>query len=724
MKLRSRKEQTAAVIGGVAALVLAGMGVLVAELWRLQVPRSGDFQREFVQQSVRRIRLPAVRGRIYDRRGTCLADDVPNYCIAVYPEELRAPRSAAANILALVKEIELRVGVPPDISYEDILEHLRTHPREPLTAWKRLDDAAIARWRRAFERWTAPPKGSFRRRRVYGLDLGRPVQGRSIVINTAELLHRRTSTLANTVELIARIERAVGRPPEVNYRGIKRHILTRRALPLLAWTHLDERTMARWADRCSGWLGTGIYCLPDRRYPTGELFAHLIGYTRRTVTAGADSNAAETIHYDLRGLVGVKGLEKTYDKLLGGRPGVKAVLVDVAGFHYSDLQTRPPRPGGDLELSVDANIQRFAAEALALRQPGEETNAPVRGAVVVLDPRNGDVLALVSSPSFDPNRFMHSAAYRVKMKDDRFGRAFNRAVYGQYPPGSTFKPVVALGVLREHPGFARTNYVCNGWIRVNGRKMRCWAWRSGGHGEVSLREALMHSCNVYMFKMALAVGYRPIYEMAREFGLGQYAGLFPELGAPPRQKDIKYGNLPERAVNRIDLCNLSIGQGAITASPLQMAMVAAAIANGGILFRPRLIRRWRTAPDKPWRENPPWAIRRIDLPAQALEIVRGGMYDVVEDPDGTAPAARVDGIEIAGKTGSAQYRARVGDHVETRVYAWMISFAPFAEPRYAVAMLVENGVSGGRTVAPRLGYLYRKIFEYDGTLPRRKEVER
>jgi len=216
----------------------------------------------------------------------------------------------------------------------------------------------------------------------------------------------------------------------------------------------------------------------------------------------------------------------------------------------------------------------------------------------------------------------------------------------------------------------------------------------------------------------LATGYAPIYAMARQFGLGQYVGLFPELGKPPVQKNKKYGNLPATAQNDIDRCNLAIGQGAITASPLQMAMVAMAIANGGILFRPRLIKRWRTAPDAPWQKNLPWAIRKIDLPDSALELVRGGMYDVVEDPDGTAKKARVEGVNIAGKTGSAQYRKREGDKVVTRVYTWMISFAPAENPRYAVAMLVEDGVSGGNTVGPRLSALYQKIFEYDGTLPK------
>jgi penicillin-binding protein 2 len=337
---------------------------------------------------------------------------------------------------------------------------------------------------------------------------------------------------------------------------------------------------------------------------------------------------------------------------------------------------------------------------------------------VVLNPNNGDVLAMVSAPSFNPNAYIHSKSYRQSLLQDPSSRTFNRAVFGQYPPGSTFKPISALGVLKAIPTYGATNHVCNGYIRVSRRRMNCWAHRTGGHGKINLRQALMHSCNVYMFEMAMEVGFKPIHDMAKQFGIGQFAGLLPDLTEEPAVPKRKYGNLPETAANKVDLCNMAIGQGAITASPLQMAMVASTIANGGTLYRPRLVKQWRTAPDQEYKPNPTWAIRRIDIPMPALELVRGGMYDVVMDPHGTAKKARVPGIKIAGKTGSAQYRKKVGDHVVDRVQTWMISYAPFDFPRYAIAFLVEDGSSGGKTVGPRLSALYQKIFEYDGTLPK------
>jgi penicillin-binding protein 2 len=720
MKVRHKREASILVIWSVLGIMLAGMGTLAAQLWKLQVKEQSGFERVFRSQSVRRVRLPAVRGKIYDTHGECLADSVPNYCIAIYTAELRAPRSKSANVLELLHEIQQRLNRRPDITYEDILRHLALSPKQPLTAWENLTPEEISRWRIQFENWTAPPEGSLLRRHVAGLDLGQPVSGNAIVINTAELLDRQTSTAANTLELAYKISRRIGRPLEITLQDIKNHIFARRPLPLLAWQNIDDATLAKWADTCSGLSATDICYEPARTYLLGQTNAHLLGYTTKTDPIREEEG--ERVHFDMRDIKGVgKGLESYYDDLLRGEPGYQLIQIDASGFRHRDLQTQPPQPGGDLMLTIDKNIQQFAYEALTTRHDGEDPTLPVRGACVVLDPNNGDVLAMVSSPSFDPNRFMQSPAYASALfKDTVLTPTFNRAVFGQYPPGSTFKPVVALGVLNEYPDYGETIHNCPGSLVVDRRKMKCWAWRSGGHGDVNLRQALMHSCNVYMFKMAQETGFECIHSMAEQFGLGQYAGLFPALDKPQEQKASKYGNLPDNALNTIDLCNMSIGQGAITASPLQMAMVAATIANSGTLYRPRLVRKWRTGPNEEYNNNPSWAIRRVEASMEAFELVRGGMYDVVEHPDGSAKAAHVPGVLIAGKTGSAQYRKQVDGEVVGAVHAWMISFAPYDFPRYAVAMMVEDGVSGGRTIGPRLHELYTKIFEYDGTLE--KEV--
>ena len=205
MKIRHQKPETLFVIRGSAALMLIGMVVLLIELWQLQVPRKNGLEEVFRNQSVRRIRLPAVRGKIYDSKGICLADSIPNYCIAIYTEELYAPKSMVAKTLELSHEIWQRIGRKPDIGYRDIQRHLLFSPNEPLVLYKTLTPEEITVWRVAFEKWTEPPEGSLFRRRVPGLDLGHPLQGQSIVIETQALRKRGTSTAANTLELIYKI---------------------------------------------------------------------------------------------------------------------------------------------------------------------------------------------------------------------------------------------------------------------------------------------------------------------------------------------------------------------------------------------------------------------------------------------------------------------------------------------------------------------------------------
>lgn len=710
MRVKQKREASPAVIWAVFGVMMVGLLFLGSKLWSLQVRGKSGFDEVFHDQSVRRVRLPAVRGKIFDRNGEVLADSVPNYCIAIYTEEMRAPRSPVANTLELMHRIWQSIGVPPDISYHDVKRHFALTPKEPLIVWNKLDDQTLGKWQGIFGRWNDE-------RNVPGLYKHDPLSSDAIVFSTKELTSRPTTTAANTLELVYEISARIGIPRKIRYQQIVDHIILQKPLPLLAWENIDEQTMAKWADTCSSLPGTDIYYQPARTYPSGETNAHLIGFTMQADAIREEKETGEKIHYDMRGIRGLKGLEGTYDELLEGQPGHQLVRIDASGYHHSDLQTRPSKAGGDLQLTIDQNIQQFAMEALLSKQDGEDPHLPVKGACVVLDPNNGDVLAMVSAPSFNPNAYMASSKYRMALNKDPLSRTYHRAVFGQYPPGSTFKPVAVLGALRDNPHYADVVHDCQNPYHVGKRRMKCWIHSSyGEHREVDAREALMVSCNVYMYEMAQELGYESIRAMAHEFGIGQYAGLFPHLDEPQEQKDLKYGNLPKTAVNDIDACNMSIGQGAILTSPLQMAMVAATIANGGRLYRPRLVMKWRNEPDDAFNTNPTWAIRQLDVPIEALEIVRGGMHDVINHEDGSAERAAVDGVLIAGKTGSAQYKKRVNGEVVNSVHTWMISYAPYHFPKYAVAMLVEDGVSGGRTIGPRLHDLYEKIFKYDGTL--------
>ncbi len=713
VQVRKQKTTSVEVIWSVFAVMLLGIAVLGAELWDLQVRQKSGFDEVFRSQSVRRVRLPAVRGRIYDANGVCMADSVPNYCIAIYTSELRAPRSVVANTLELVHEIATAIGREPDITYQDICAHVKFSSDFPLTAWKKISAEEKQAMLKFVQDKTAPGKGELLSRPLPGIDVDHPVKGDSIAILTSELKRRPTSTAANTLELVYEISERIGIPREISMQDIKNHIFARRPLPLMAWENISDETMAKWADTCSDLIGTDIYYQPARHYDetVATALGHLLGFTMKADDEPSDD---EPFDFDMRGIEGKKGLEDKYNKLLKGEPGYKLVQIDVSGYYHQDLQFDPPKPGGDLQLTIDAHIQKFAWDALTMHLDTDPFEGPVRGAVVVLDPNNGDVLAMTSSPGFDPNRYIESNAYRQSLMTDETAPTFNRAVYGRYAPGSTFKPVICLGVLREYPEYATVTHDCPGYYMVGGRRMNCHA-RNGHGSNLTMRQTLEKSCNVYMYQMALDIGYEPMYRMARDFGIGQVTGLFPDLDHLDdgiMADGAKYGNLPETAVGMAGVCNLAIGQGDLIVAPLQMAMVASAIANGGSLYRPRLIHRYRSGPDLPYQTIPTQRIRKIDIPAEALELVRGGMYDVVMGGEESAKVVQVGDIKIAGKTGTAEY----GPKEEGKKNTWMISYAPFDNPRYAITFIVEDGTYGGTTVAPRLHELYQNIFEYDGTI--------
>ena len=715
MKVRKHKPSGRIIIIGISVIILSGFFILGTELSKLQVHQRDGFERTLNNQSVRRVRLPAVRGKIFDSKERCLADSVPNYCVAIYTHELRSPRSSTANALELIHEIWSKVGIPPNIDFNKLKQHLALTPNKPLEIYNNLNDKQISRWREQFERWTAPPRNSFRRKRIAGLRLSHPIEERSIFIQTSELISRRTSTAANTLELVYEISERTNLRRTISFQDIKDHIYARRALPLIAWQNLSIKEVSRWADSCSLLPGSDIICLPDRTYTNGENLSHLLGYTLKSDADGTSEDYGR-IHYDLRGISGQKGIEGIYNDILSGKPGYQILRVDAAGFHNRELKYTPPKSGGDLRLTIDSKIQEICNKALSLKQNGE-LDKKVKGAVVVLDVNNGDVLALVSAPTFDPNLYMKSSKYRQELMVDPMASTYNRAVFGQYPPGSTFKPITSLAALKIIPNHDKIKYDCRLGYEVSGRNMKCWMHTQGiSLGEIDLHDALMHSCNIYMFEIAQKIGYDPIYKMAKSFGLGQYAGLFPDLKYPEKQKNIKYGNLPSESKNNIDLCNMSIGQGQILTSPLQMAMVSAAIANKGKLYRPRLIKSFRESPLQEYEDFPIRLIRNIDIDKTALDKIQLAMRDVIMHPDGSGANARINEIEISGKTGSAQYRKKTGNKITDHVYAWMISYAPSESPKYAIAMIVEDGVSGGKTIAPKLAYLYTKLFNYDQTL--------
>ncbi len=527
-----------------------------------------------------------------------------------------------------------------------------------------------------------------------------PRYGIAIYLEELRQNGKRRNLTRAAMATVREISAITGMQPQLTEAMIAEHIGNRKALPLTAWREADERALARLAEASHNLPGADVTTDAERFYPLGNTAAHIIGYVGR---AENTDDAERPYHYYLPDMAGKTGLEKQFDHLLAGSAGGHLVQVDVAGFKHHATALREPVPGGDLHLTIDARIQRAA----------ENVMADTVGAVVVLDPQQGDVLALASAPGFDPNIFHPtlSAADWSELRDNPHKPLFNRAITGLYPPASTFKPLVAMAALTQKRITPDFTTICEGFIELGGRRFACY--HGEAHGTVSLQRALRVSCNVFFYQTGLLCGREGLYHMALALGFGQPTGIeLPGENA---------GLLPDQAWKHRrtgegwrdgDTCNMSVGQGALLVTPLQMAIFTAALANGGKLFKPRLIRAIRKTSQTDLLENQPIMVRDLRWDPANLDLIHAGMRDVIEHHEGTGRAARIPGILMAGKTGTAEY----GQKQAGRNHGWMILFAPFENPRYAVAMVMDDALSGGISLAPRMRQLMLEIFEMEGTL--------
>lgn len=514
----------------------------------------------------------------------------------------------------------------------------------------------------------------------YGRVLAQNLPRFNLALYVEELRQRggRAKTANRIDRELDRLAAVLRLPRETTTEAVLAHLQKRTPMPLFAWSNLRPEALARWAEQGAGVPGVDVYVESVREYPHGRTLCHVLGYVR-SVEPGEEERE-EAFDYYLRRMQGREGIERRMDAVLAGEWGGRLLRVDASGYRYDEVPERPARNGRSVALTIDLDIQKLAEEAL---EGG-------RGAVVVLDPRNGDVLAMASAPSFDPNLFsrrLTPAEWR-RLQDNDARPLVNRAIAGQYPPGSTFKPMVVVAALEGGTATPATVFDCQGSFAIGSVTFGCW--NRSGHGPLAMRKAVEQSCNVYFCQLGLGCSYRRIEAMAAACGFGQRTGIdLPgELS----------GLLPSDAWKREtqgdgwrsgDTCNASIGQGFLLVTPLQMAVCTAALANGGYVWRPRLV-----ADGRPDGE----LVRSLEWSPATLQTVRGGMYDVIQAPSGTGRNAAVEGIEMAGKTGTAEF----GPVDQGLKHTWMTLFAPFRDPRYAVAMVVEEGDSGGRTVAPRM----------------------
>jgi penicillin-binding protein 2 len=458
---------------------------------------------------------------------------------------------------------------------------------------------------------------------------------------------------------------------------------------------------------------------PRRSYPHGTLASHVLGYVGQINPAELKTRV--DLGYRMGDYIGKMGIEKELDAELKGRDGFQQMEVDSLGRGIKVLSSIPPIPGHSVTLTID----------LALQQVAEGLLAGIAGSVVAIDPSDGSVLAAASSPAIDPNSFSHGLSQEEwdRLSHDPQHPLQNRIVQAQYPPGSVFKIVTAVAALESGVITPATSFSCRGALRYGNRDFRCW--KKEGHGEISLHRALVESCDVFFYQVGLKAGIDEIARVAREFGLGKATGL--ELGSESP------GLIPDSAWKRRvrkepwysgETLSAAIGQGYDLVTPVQAAQLAATVANGGTVYRPHLIRRVDDGSGSVVRTGAVVAERTVRLKPETLAVIKGGLWGVVNEPGGTGSGARVPGLVVAGKTGTAQVvrMAAKGERqaaggLESRDHAWFVCYAANGANQVAIAVIIEHGGHGGSVGAPiarrlvtelkSLGYFQESIAHSD-----------
>jgi penicillin-binding protein 2 len=627
----------------VAIIMATGLFVLLAGLWFVQIVCASRFENNSRRQSLKRVGMPAIRGKILDRTGTnVLAGNLAHYNAILYLEDLQDQFGEACARLS----------------------------------------------------------------KAYGRQHPLAVQANGHVRLTAET--SRELKLEADCQVVSNITFQVGASLQerriLNTNAFLRHYTNYPYVPFDIAPDLSRRQLARFAEQCSGQPDLEIETQPVRWYPNGSLAAHVLGFVQR------ESFDVEQIS----DFEGKSGVERVYDAQLRGRAGVKLVLVNSSNYRQREDIETPNEPGGDVYLTIDLALQRAAEKALAEAQPN------VRGAVVVMDVRNGDILVMASAPAFDPNNYVAGLTQSevAALNDPKNTPQINRAIDGAYPPGSTFKIITAIACLEtgldpnevfDSPGEYRASPAA--------RPTKDLA----GAGKFDFNRAFFRSSNTYFIHYGMKAGLRKILEVAKRFHLGEKTSfpIGPEVA----------GNVPgpEKAgvsLLRSSTPDVCIGQ-EITTTPLQMAAVIGAIANGGKIFWPRLVSH-SYSPETGDEEElfAPGRLRdRVEIQPRDLELIRRAMLDDTEHPaDSTGPGGTayakfhqpngeplLPNFRVAGKTGTAELKSSSAN--SPRRITWFDSYGPCENPRYAVVVMVEDGRFGGPTCAPVAEKIYEAIIK-------------
>jgi penicillin-binding protein 2 len=639
--------------------IAGGLGILLAGLWWVQIVSAREYESHLETQSYRTVRIPAVRGKILDRHGEVLAENLPRYDLDLYLGDLREQFNAACN----------RALTEAYANQRKIIAAAEKRQGRPLTKAERRQFALSAEERE-------------------------------------QICDQARFHVAS--EVVSEVGQKLGQPLTLDAARFTRDYETRLALPVTVLADLKESQIARFEEQYAGGLGVDLAVQSERFYPHGTLASHVLGYLMRDNRSEQGEDAYFSYRLpDYRGVVGIEG---GFDAELRGRAGAEAVLVNNLGYQQSTTILSPPQPGHNVVLTLDLGLEEAATDSIERRLG---TNATA--AVVVMDVRSGDVLAMVSSPAIDPD---YAANDPRRLIDPALRPQINRASQQNYAPGSAFKPIVALAALEAgldpneiYEVQPDPEQPWHGCIYIGHRKIE----DTVSPGPYDLKLAIERSSNAYFIFNGLRTGIEKIIRLAEKFHFGERADL------PTRQDTA--GDLPTLADVQQpswhdgDSANICFGQGQIAVTPLQMAVAYAAIANGGTVLWPRLVE--RLEPQDPdtgeAAVNFPSGVVRdeIGVHSRSLDIVRNAMLGETENPTGTGRAAVVGPeLRICGKTGTAQVQDEHG-RVTGWIY-WFASFAPYSNPRYAVVVMVQskNRGSGASVCAPIAHDIYEEIVNH------------
>ena len=642
-----------------AVAVFCGLAVLLAGLWWVQVVSSRHYEANLETQSFRTVRTPAVRGRILDRHGDVLAENRATYDLSLYLEDLRDQFEGAYD---------------------------QMYPAQRITN-------TLPFW----ERWFGIGHATTHRVRLSH-------DQREALASDARCL-----VVSNVVtEMSTRLQQ----PLIFNAVDFRSAYKTRRALPYPIEKNLQPTQIARFEEQSAQLKGLDLVMQSTRTYPHGTLAAHLLGHVQRAAESAEGEPAYFT--YYLPDVRGVLGVEYAFDSMLRGRAGEESVMVNNLGYRRAEYTWSPSEPGQNVVLTIDLHIQEAAERALS---HAASHYRPTHGAVVVIDVHSGDILAMASSPTYDPSVFVQGLSSNENARIEQETAEKNRATGDNFLPGSIFKPVVALALLEDglnptstieaHPDPANPPKAA---IFVGRRKIRDTA----PPGLYDLRRALLRSSNTYFVSNGtFHCGIEKILSVARRAHFGETIGLGTRqeaAGILPSNERVREG------WSNGDTANVCIGQGEVAVTPLQMALFACALANGGTNIYPRFVD--RIEPQDPFSTQPARIFPKgrvrdtLGVSRRSLDILETDMLADTEDPEGTGVEAKLPpsyGFRICGKTGTAQKENPQGEIFEDTT--WFLSFAPYENPRYAMAIMVDGGGSGAKTCAPIAHDIYLSILE-------------